>query len=314
MTQFALKQGAALRFAQARIVRLDPRDRQQFGDNQGVHRRVLPHVERRQMKAEHVHGADQIRQRSGHEGRALIFDQRPQHRLEIVGQLGRTGIRIGRHRRWPGRGRAREQGIGGGEPGIDAGQGAPIGLIGAVRRGVVRPVGQGLQIGRHPRQAGCDRKLGAERVDLIQIECQRRARLAQQGQAHHRRGHIGIAIPIAADPGADLQKTVQGHVLAEHIAPIGVEPGDSGQKAALEIRDRVFDFIADGNAERAQKPRFPEDRYVAQQRLFGATALAIGRGLLEQVEVVADRPLVIQDTLAANFAGMGGDHRGDEGA
>ena len=87
MTQFALKQGAAPRFAQARIVRLDSCGRQEFGDDPGVHRRVLAHVEGRQVKAEHVHGADQIGQGSGHEGRAVIFDQRPQHDLEVVGQF-----------------------------------------------------------------------------------------------------------------------------------------------------------------------------------------------------------------------------------
>ena len=178
----------------------------------------------------------------------------------------------------------------------------------------MRPIGQGLQPGRHARQTGRDRKLGAQRMDRLQIERQRRARLTQQGLAHHRRRHIGIAVPVAADPGAHLQKTGETGGLAQHLTPIGVEPGDGGQKAALEIRNRVFDFVADGDGEGAQEPRLPEDRHVAQQRLFGATAVTVRRRRLEQVEVVADRSLVIQDTLAAHLAGMGGDHRSDEGA
>jgi hypothetical protein len=53
------KQGAARLFRQRAVVGLDLRDLQQLGYDRLVLVRTLPQVDRREVKAEHLHGAHQ---------------------------------------------------------------------------------------------------------------------------------------------------------------------------------------------------------------------------------------------------------------
>src|SRR3546814_8877756 len=91
-----------------------------------------------------------------------------------------TGVRTGALPIWAGL--AREMGERGGEPGVDTGERAPIGLVGAARCVVAARVGQ---IGDGLVDRGMlarNRQFGAERVDRVEIETEHRlARAAERG-------------------------------------------------------------------------------------------------------------------------------------
>src|SRR3546814_14595174 len=86
-----------------------------------------------------------------------------------------------------GGGLAREMGERGGEPGVDTGERAPIGLVGAARCVVAARVGQ---IGDGLVDRGMlarNRRFGAERVDRVEIETEHRlARAAERGDQRNR--------------------------------------------------------------------------------------------------------------------------------
>ena len=60
-----------------------------------------------------------------------------------------------------------------GETRIDAGDGTAIGLVAAVERGVARAVGERVEFFADLNQAGGERKLAAELVQLVKIMVER---------------------------------------------------------------------------------------------------------------------------------------------
>ena len=86
-------------FVEGSVVSADAGRLQQFGDRPLVHRGVLAHVQTRQVEAERVHLADQVRQVAIGERGAMLGDQAGQHSLQIGLQLIGRLVRPGRGRR-----------------------------------------------------------------------------------------------------------------------------------------------------------------------------------------------------------------------
>ena len=311
MGQLADQQGPAGALVQGLVVGGHPGLGQQLGHHPGVDRRVLPHVEGGQVEAETVHRPDQIGQGPAGKGLAVMGEEGIQHGPQVGLQLGGAFIGLGRSGRRPRRRLTSEGGIGGGQPGVDAGQGLAIGLVGAMGRGIVRGGRQVPERRTDSRQTGGDGKLGAQPMDGFQVEVERRLGLAPQGRAHDLRGDIGIAVPVAADPGADGEEARRR--LAQYLAPAGVERGQGGEETALEIGDRVVDLVGDIDPHRAQQPGAPEDRHLAQQGLFDGRPLRLAGRRIVSRQGGGDGHLAVEDALAAHLTGMGGDHRRHEG-
>lgn len=269
---------------------------------------VLAHVQGRQVEAEAVDGPDQVRQGALGEHLAVLGDQAVLQHLQIGLQL--VGARIGRAAEGRHAGRAAGQaGIGRRQPRIDAGERSAIGLVGPVQRGVGGTIGQGLQLRRGLGQAGGDRKLGAQVVDARQVTVQGRARLTGEGVAHDVGGDKGVSVAVAPHPGADAQEARQlspGH----QPAPPGVDLGQFGQEAPLEIGDSVLDLVCDPQLHAAQQPGAPDDGDLPDQFALIARPGGFVRRVVG-LQGLHDGVGAVQQALAPHLAGVGGDHRGD---
>ena len=83
--QLAAKQRHARLLVQRQIVRLDPCDLQQFGDDALMHRRILPQVERGEMEAEGLDRADQPPERAAAGQRTVALRRQPARDRNQIG-------------------------------------------------------------------------------------------------------------------------------------------------------------------------------------------------------------------------------------
>ena len=90
--QLATEQRDTRLLVQAQIIRLDPGNLQQLGDDAFMHRRILPQVERGEVEAERLDRADQPPERT-------TAGQRP---VALRGQPPRDCDQIGAERLWVG--------------------------------------------------------------------------------------------------------------------------------------------------------------------------------------------------------------------
>ena len=201
--ELAEQQDTAGLLVQSLIVGTHTGTLQELGDHTGVDGRVLPQVQASQVKAEDFHGADQVGQRTAGKGLTVASQQTVQHDLQVGTQRVGTVIGFG----WPGGGPCgwlpSKVRIGRRQPRIYVRQRPPIGLVCPLGRQVWRGVGQGLELRRHFGQARRDRQLSTQRMDLVEIHPQGRARLTGHRLTHYRLGDKGIAIAVAPDPGSD---------------------------------------------------------------------------------------------------------------
>jgi len=278
LAQQAQQHGLAAVFVQRGVV-FQASMLQQLGHHQLVLVGALPQIQRGQMKAEYLHGPHQwphmqVGQRGG-----VVAAQRLVHGAQI-GQEG-LGIRVGGRR-----GHGVPQGLlarqlpqRGGQPGIHAGQGAAIGLIGAVRVVVGRALGQGLHLGRHAHQQPRHRQLGAQLVHLQQVVAQGHLGLSAQGQAQGLGRHEGVAIAVATNPvahaqeGGDVQSGQRGLQLR-------IQLGDLRQEGAGVVAQHVLDLVGHRQLGVAQHARLPQlgDAGAQGQVDLGQAAIVILQG------------------------------------
>ena len=102
---------------------------------------------------------------------------------------------------------------------------AAIGLVLALGGGVGRAVGQRLQRIGDVHHAAVERQLGAEQVQLLEIDSAARAGSACASVcARHVGGDDRVAVAVAADPAAHAQERTQCQpVEAEPVLEVGVE-------------------------------------------------------------------------------------------
>ena len=203
------QQRAAARFVPGAVVGARAGDLEQLGHHALMHVGVLAQVNRRQMKAEHLHRAAQLAQPPAAERGRTVGHQRAVQGVEILGQRGRIGIGFGAGDRVA-RGLVAEQcAVGGGQPGVEAGHRAAVGLVAAVRGVVARALGQRQQRVRGTDEALAHRQLRAQRVQLVEVVLERHGSVHRQRLVEYLGGDEGVAVAVAADPAADLQEIGQ---------------------------------------------------------------------------------------------------------
>ncbi len=232
------------------------------------------------------------------------------------GQLGAKGVRAfiagslergGQGRTAPG-----QDQMGRRQPRIDLTQGAAIGLVRPLDRGVDRGLGQGRQLRCYGGQLGREAELFAQGVHLLQIEAQHGARLGAEGGGQNRGVDIGIAVAIAADPGADAQEGRQvGRV--QQGPPLGqLGRGDVQEDALQPVGDGV-DLVLHHQARGAGQPRGPEDDDLAAQFCLQPGRRAGDPVAVAAVQQTADSADAVDDALAPDFGRVGGQDRRDQG-
>ena len=206
------------------------------------------------------------------------------------------------------------------QAGVNAGEGATVRLIHTMLAGVGRALGQGFHLGRHPHQARGQRQFSAQVVHLGQVMAQRHVRLSAQCVLQRLRSDVGVAVAVAANPLAHAQKAVHG-VLAQFGFQVRIDLRDLAQESRFVIRQRVLDLIGHGELAVAQQARLPQLRHAGTQQGFVGGQFARGERVLGAVvklrahlDVIAhgqqlgDVALGVQNALALNFGGVGGEH------
>ncbi|MDT4852307.1 hypothetical protein FQZ97_865320 [compost metagenome] len=135
--------------------------------------------------------------------------------------------------------------------------------------------------------------------------------LAVQRQLQRLRGHVGVAVAVAAAPLAHAQEG--RHVLiVQAFFEVAVDARDLRQEGGLVIAQCVFDFVGHGELGETQQARLPELRHAGAQLGFEVGVLA-RQQLLTFGQQVGDGALGIQNALALHLGGVRGEHRRDVG-
>ena len=194
-------------FVQRRVIGAQSAASEQFRDDRLVHRRVLPQVHRREMETKNLHRAPERQHaRVGDHLRAMLGKRIGDH-VQVVNQFVRRRVRRGVRVVRLARGAvAREAAIRGGEAAVQPRDRAAIRLVDAKTRVIMRTLGKVVQRWAHVHEAARHRKLRAELVQLREVMRQREFGLCVDHVIERVRVHKRIAVAVAADPHADLQK------------------------------------------------------------------------------------------------------------
>ncbi|SAL00418.1 hypothetical protein AWB80_07862 [Caballeronia pedi] len=322
LREFLQQHLALLLFGKRRVIRDDARAREQLRDDRLVNVRTLPQVDAREMEAEHLGGARERRQTQDRHRRAMMFRERIDQHMQVAREFGGVGVRLRANLR-----RARPRAAHGDdafaqphararrEPRVNADERPPIRLVGAMRRLIRRGIGECFQrIARTGEQVRHG-QFRAELVHLFQIVLEDDDRLAGDRGFERLAGDERIAVAIAADPASHLKERRQAHgqaVFGERAFDIGVERGNLREESRAIVRQRVVDFIGDGEARVAQHARLPQRCHARAQHCRVLCAFAVGQFLVALGEQARDVVLRIENALARHFGRMRGEDGHDE--
>ena len=146
-----------------------------------------------------------------------------------------------------------------------------------------------------------------------------------EGFAGGLRGDEGIAVAVAADPGAEatswgrcsceiraLQQAVLG---GEGAGDLGVEDGEGVEEAGLVVVERHADLVADGGAGAADVVGLPEGGDLGDEVVLEGFELRFGDGdAVELFEEVGDAAALEHDAAAGDLGGVRGEDGGDADA
>ena len=225
---------------------------------------ILPQVDAREVEAEHFDRAPQGAQPPARDQRRAVGEQRTIEHVEIGAQLGglRVGLRL-RHRV------ARQHDLtesarGRDQPRIDADDGLPIRLGGAARRVVGRAPDQLLKLRRDADAGAVERQLGAEQMQLVEVEVDDALALHLDRLAQHLGVDERIAVAIAADPashadeGRQLGVVPAGIARRQPVLEVAVEPRQFAQEGVVVVGKPVRDLVDHGGAAAPQQAGLPE--------------------------------------------------------
>ena len=305
----------ALLLAQLEVVVAHVRPRQEFGDHPLVHIRVLPQVERGQMKAEHACRVAQAAQPAARDQARLVADQRIVDHVEVAHEFGGVAIGVGVADRLPQRLMLVERARGGGQPGVDAGERAPVQLVLAVRRLVRCGGGQHAQFVAHIVQHHRRTQVGIEDVHLRQVIVERAGRLHAQRRAQHVGGDERIAVAVAADPRAHAQKAADDALVFrkgrfELVLDRVVDARQFAQEGVVVEGQPVDHLVGDRQARAPQHAGLPQrsdraaHRFVVVGQFFRGQA-----GAVALVDQPGDLHFLAEDALALHLGRMRGQHR-----
>ena len=158
-------------------------------------------------------------------------------------------------------------------------------------------------------------------MQFVEIILQRARALQPHRLAEHFGGDIGVAVAIAADPGADAQERgdalvrIGGVPAREFVLDGAIEARQFAEERVVVIGEAVCDLVDDAQPRLTQHVGAPQQQHGAAQLLFRAREFGVIALLaLARVEQRGDFEFAHQRALAPHFGGMGGEHRADQRA
>ena len=267
-------------FIQVEIVGHHLGGRQQLGHGALMHVRILTHIHRRQMEAKRAHRLAQFCQAAFRQVGIAILAQRLDDHVEV----GNEGFRrfIG------GRNEARrilgavtqQRDTGRSHAGIAGDQGAAVGFVRLLRRGMFQRRAQSLQRITGGDEVVGNRQLHTQAVDFRQIMGQHRFGLVAHRIVQRFRRDEGIAVAVAAHPGTGTQES-RRRLQTEQPGHLALHDGDLADEGAAEDRQRILDLVGDMDADGTQHARLPQDANLALQARIHL-CLAPGLARLQQ--------------------------------
>ena len=317
--QLHRQQGDALLLLQGQVVGARLHHRQQLGHHAAVDLGGLAQVQGYQVEAEHRHGAAQVPQAAPGQTASPVGPQRAVQGVQVGLQLGGRGVG-GQGLGGGGQVFGQQALAGGFQAGGDGGLGQPVGLVGPLGRAVGGLVRQVQDFLRGLGYLEAEGQLRAQGLQLSQEEVQDGAGLHLQGAGQHLGGDEGVAVPVPADPAAQLQEGRQlrippGRIQAQAILQVGIEGRDFAQKGALEVGQGAGHLVRHGGPVGAQHAGLPEQQHLALQVLVPQGILP-GRGhhAVALFQQAGDLHLGVQDALALDLGGVGREHRAHLGS
>ena len=299
-----------LQLGERRVIVGDARLRQNFRDRLLVTVGALAQIDGGEVEAEHLHRANQGLQALRGDHLAVVQPQRLVDRDEIGEKGPAVGVGRARRHRVPHRLPAGQMLQSAGEARVDADQRAAVRLVVAVRIVVARAVGQILQRSGGAGVFARDRKLRAELMHLDEIKAQGHLGLHLERGLQRGGGDVGVAVAVAADPCAHAQERRHAQPFDAPL-DVGVDMRNLAQEGRAIIAQRVFDFVAHGEARLAQQLGLPHLRDARAQLRVVLLEFVLGAQMFARREQREDRMFGVEQTLAPNLGRMRGEHGRD---
>ena len=278
-----------------------------------MHRRVLPQVHDGQMEAEALHRLAQFGQASIGQIGAAVMRQRVRNHRKVARQFlgGSVGLRLAP--RVPDGPAPQQLFPRAGKPRVSIGQRLPVGLVGLVHRGVRAVRGQRGQSFAHRHQLVRQRQLRAQLVHLFEIMVEDDSRQVPHRIIERRGGHEGIAVAVAAHPGADAKRGRQRAFQPEKGRELALHHGQLRDEGARHDRGRVVDLVGHPDTFRAQHARLPQGADFPFELGLDLGALGLVRGVMMiGGQQIGDGGFPVDHALAPHLRRMGGDHGRDQ--
>ena len=146
-----------------------------------------------------------------------------------------------------------------------------------------------------------------------------------EGVAGGLRGDEGVAVAVAADPGAEGDELgefgrwesrgssdARGVFGGEGGGYFGVEDGEGVEEAGLVVVEGHADLVADGGAGAADVVGLPEGGDLGDEVVLEGFELGLGDGdAVELFEEVGDAAALEHDAAAGDLGGVRGEDGGD---
>src|SRR5437588_8573814 len=95
----------------------------------------------------------------------------------------------------------------------------------------------------------------------------------------------------------------------QRVAKFLLHVGNSVEEGALEVEERIADFVEHAWADRSHLVRVPEDLDLGRDPLADAIAFSRGKRRAQPRQLLTDTVLVVEDAAPDRFRGMRGEHR-----
>jgi hypothetical protein len=156
-------------------------------------------------------------------------------------------------------------------------------------------------------------EFGAQCVNRVEIVAQHCLRRPREGKLERLGADEGIAVAVAADPGAGAQEARRPP--PQRPLPSRIERRQYGKEYVAQIGQSGVDLVGDIEPLAAQRPGLPKERDTGEYRLLDQLAVGgFGAAGVPLAHQLGDAVPVIDHALAPHFGGMGGQHRHDQRA
>jgi hypothetical protein len=212
----------------------------------------------------------------------------------------------------------------GGEAAADAVDGPAVGFVGPGGDVVAAPFGEQQQPVADGGELRRETELVLEGGEFVEVPVEDGLGGASGGEPDGVPGDVGVAVVVAADPGAGPDDGRVGDAGAvEFPQPAGdpaVEQRDLLQQADAVVAQADIDLVLDAGPDGADQRGLPEDRHpAADVGVHGGEPGVAAGGAARAQQVAAsaqqcgDVGLDVEDGAPAGLGGVGGEDRGDVG-